>query len=361
MQTTSKKKLLIITQTQFGYHTDSFKYCQYLNHIYTITYLCFDYQRSKASLPNVKVVYISRQFSLLVRNYIFIRSAINEVKKGYDVTLIKYFNGCAFVSIFNSTKLLILNIRSGIISKNKIGRFLRGSLLKIEVLFFKKITIISTALCKKINLKDTKAHILPLGADLISTTKKEFNQFHLLYVGTFSQRKIMDTLRGFHKFYKEYNHIITTTYTIIGSGHQNEDKEMIHYVQSNGLAHIIKIIGYTPHNQLKTYFDTRNIGVSYIPITDFFDCQPPTKTYEYILSGMAVLATSTSENVKIINNENGKLIKDNPDAFYEGLCQMYSCKEAFRSEKIIETASENTWEKIVFKNLNPYLSSMLNN
>ena len=37
-----KSKIVIINKTQFGYHTDYYKYCEYLKDDYDITFLCFD-------------------------------------------------------------------------------------------------------------------------------------------------------------------------------------------------------------------------------------------------------------------------------------------------------------------------------
>jgi nucleoside-diphosphate-sugar epimerase len=67
------------------------------------------------------------------------------------------------------------------------------------------------------------------------------------------------------------------------------------------------------------YFDIHNIGVSYIPMLKCFDNQPPTKTFEYLLSGMPVIATATNANKDIINDVNGVLINDNSEEVYNGL------------------------------------------
>lgn len=40
-------------------------------------------------------------------------------------------------------------------------------------------------------------------------------------------------------------------------------------------------------------------------MTEYYDSQPPTKTFEYALSGLYVLATKTRENEKVITNDNG--------------------------------------------------------
>jgi len=49
----------------------------------------------------------------------------------------------------------------------------------------------------------------------------------------------------------------------------------------------------------------------------YYDCQPATKTFEYILSGMVCIATSTYENKKLINNINGVLCNDIQKALQE--------------------------------------------
>lgn len=354
-----KKQLLIITHNQFGYHIDGFNYCKYLNTMYEITYLCWDYKIQRIFLPNVKVIYISRGYSIIRRNFEFIKASIKETRGNYDLVFVQYFHGAILLRIFNPYKQFILDVRTGHVSPKKSERFLRDALLKFESLFFDHVTFISSGLAKKFWINSAKTHILPLGSDIISRTNKKFDQLNLIYVGTLSQRKIMDTIKGFHQFYKKYKDKVIITYTIIGSGYQNEEKDIINYIKSNGLDKIIKITGYIPHQQLEVYFDTHNIGVSYIPMTDFFDCQPPTKTYEYILSGMAVLATFTSENAKIINKDNGILIKDSPYAFYEGLCQIFNNRKTFQSVGIRETGADYTWKKIVHNNLHPYLKSIL--
>lgn len=41
----------------------------------------------------------------------------------------------------------------------------------------------------------------------------------------------------------------------------------------------------------------------YVPITDYYEYQPPTKTFEYVLSGLLCLATATSSNKEVITEE----------------------------------------------------------
>ena len=124
------------------------------------------------------------------------------------------------------------------------------------------------------------------------------------------------------------------------------------------LTSIVKTHGRIPHFKLKPFFDNANVGISYIPITDYYEHQPPTKTYEYILSGIPCLATNTHENIKIINEINGALCNDNPNSFAEGLMIIHKNELLFNSEEIRETLKNHTWKSIVNNILKPTLKGL---
>lgn len=69
----SMKNLVIISQSQFGYHTDTYYYCKYLKEEYTITYLCWDHSLPKIEMDGVRVVYVNREGNALVRTLRFLR------------------------------------------------------------------------------------------------------------------------------------------------------------------------------------------------------------------------------------------------------------------------------------------------
>ena len=75
-----KKKLIIINKAQFGYHTDSLKYCQHLKNDYNITYVCFDTGREKLYEDNVEVVYVPYEGSFLKRGLGFVKFCRNRIK-----------------------------------------------------------------------------------------------------------------------------------------------------------------------------------------------------------------------------------------------------------------------------------------
>ena len=90
-------------------------------------------------------------------------------------------------------------------------------------------------------------------------------------------------------------------------------------------------------------------------MTPYFDCQPPTKTFEYLLSGMPVIATATYENSLVVNDGNGVLINDTADSFCEGLEKLANNRVVYNSEKILTTCKQYTWENIIHNDLKSYL------
>jgi len=353
-----KKKLLIINRQQFGYHIDTYFYCKYLLKYYQITYICWDYNKPRIELEGVSVIYIPRTKIKFTRYLSFIRSVISEVNNEYDFYFIKYFIGSSLLKIRYPNKKYIFDIRTRFINYKPLKRAFLNKILYLESLFFTNITAISQSLAIGLNLNLKKVHILPLGSDIISDNNKTYDSLNLLYVGTLFGRNIEQTVEGFAKFEEEYRDKINCTYKIIGSGYYDEEDKLKKQVNNLQLESKIKVLGRIPHEQLTPYFDECNIGVSYIPMTEHFDSQPPTKTFEYILSGMPTIGTNTTENKKIIHETNGVLIDDNPNDFYCGLCELHKNKEKYNSNAIRLTCNSNTWENIVENNLRKYLEEV---
>jgi len=340
------KTILLINQAQFGYHSDTYYYCKYLCNSFDITYICWDYGHEKIELKGINVIYISRKGNIAIRNLRFIWKVLKELQNNYDFNLIKYFRGCSSLKILNPKKKFLFDIRTGSVNKKNLYRHVYDFFMKTEGKLFQHISVISKSLAQKLNI-DKKAYILPLGADIISDTNKKFNSINLLYVGTLSNRNIEQTIKGFSKFYHEYNGRVEISYTIIGSGFENETHEIKKIVFEEKLTEAVKLTGQLPHDKLKPYFDKCNIGVSFIPQTDYFDVQPPTKTFEYFLSGMPVIATNTKENAIVVNKKNGILINDDSESFFEGLIKILNNKNQYNSEIIRRTSMQFTWHTIV--------------
>lgn len=346
------KKITFITTSQFGYLIDTFKYCQYLDDSYEIQYVCFDMGLKKMSLPNVKIRYVPHVGCSFLRGILFVLYSLFYIAFNKSFVFVVYFRKLSWLKRILPYKYVHLDIRTLSVLSTETDRNIDDRNLRNELQFYDSISAISYGVMKKINI-NKNVFYLPLGADVISSSNKEFLDFKLLYVGTLYNRRIIDTIMGLQKFHAE-NPQIKVSYDIVGDG---DEKELLEkYINENNLNSIVTIHGLIPHDKLAHYFDNANIGVSYIPITEYYNYQPPTKTYEYAFSGLVNIATATESNKSIINEENGILITDNPESFYEGLEVLKKNFSSYNSMKIRNSMQEYSWKNIVEKYLKPILS-----
>ena len=107
--------------------------------------------------------------------------------------------------------------------------------------------------------------------------------------------------------------------------------------------------------ELKEFFDHSNVGVSFVPMTPMYNYQPPTKTFEYINSGLFCIATQTFANSEVITSTNGILIPDNAENFCNALQKFIQNKEKISDKEIRNTGQAYLWKNIVEQQLLPAL------
>lgn len=348
-----------MASAQFGYSTTLLKYCQYSLSTFDITYIGWDYELPRVELHFVAVKYVSRNSNLLKRNMRLLKAFHKEIQKGYDLIFTTYFRGISLIKLLNpNSKFLIYVDTFGVMPDAK-KRFLYDTLLKLEVSLFSYVAVISDGLGKR--LSRSKYEVLPLGGATFNSESKSFEKLELLYVGTFDNRNMIDCVKGFHKFIERIglkgNDIV---FKIIGDGPNDELKEIKTYVKTYGLSNHIHVLGYLPQTELKPYFESANVGVSYIPLLSYYEHQTPTKTFEYLISGLPVIATGTYENKKIIKQWAGVIIEDNADSFCEGLSKLHQQKSEFCSDEIIKEYAGHTWENVVKSYFIPLLKRIIN-
>lgn len=347
------QKIIISSYNQFGYLIDTFKYCSYLNDIFDITYICFDEGREKININNVKVIYVKKKkniiFNYLNLNYEVIKQSYkNKIKKIFCV-----YNPLAFLQrIFLINRKIILDIRTGSVDKDINARKKANRRIKINSIFFNDITVISESLAKKLEIK--KYRIIPLGADnkvhgnIINTKKLK-----MIYVGILNNRNIIHTVKGFNKFIDESG-CYDAEYKIIGyfNKNDNEKTELLNEIMK---SKNIEYLGEKNHEEAMKLILNSNVGVSYVPITEYYNFQPPTKTYEYMMNGLVTIATATYENKKIVKEGNGVLCDDNINSFTEAIKFVKDNLDKYNSNYIRECVKNNSWENIALNIVKPIL------
>ena len=171
-----------------------------------------------------------------------------------------------------------------------------------------------------------------------------------IYVGTFDDRQIDKTISAVSEFHRQFP-AVPITYDIIGDGHHNELSQYKEMVRSLSLDDIVVLYGRIPNTELKPYLDKANVGVSFVPITSYFNVQPPTKTFEYTLSGLYTIATKTEENEAVINGKCGCLIEDTEEDFIKALIYIWQNRDAIDSKTVREKMVKYNWRNIVENDL----------
>ena len=225
--------------------------------------------------------------------------------------------------------------------------------VKKAIPYFNSISAISRGVAEKVNLKEY--YLLPLGADIISNEDKAFDMIRLIYIGTFTYRHIHETIEGLGIFLKRHNYCIQISYDIIGFGDHKDLERINKSIKDYNLREYVFLRGRKKYDELKEFLDINNVGVSYVPVTEHYNNQPPTKTFEYILSGLYCIGTGTVSNKEIINDDNGIIINDNKEEFSRALEFIYQHKSNFDSKKIRSTILDYQWGNIVNKYLIPIL------
>ncbi len=357
-----KPEILFVCRKQFGYSVDNYYHCKYLKEDYLITYLSPYVGWEKINIDGVNPVYCLFRKNRVLNNIRFYYKVLNFIQQERYKLVILNRNYFFFLfKIFNPGKIFIYDIRSGIISSSAVRLFFYTLLIKLDLLFFRNITIISDSLADQMKIKHY--HLLPLGAEKFELPPKKFKELRLVYVGSFNKRRIEDTVTGFGLFLNKFKGEKDVSYHIYGFGDPLSENKILDSINSQHLKEKVVFHGKILHEQLPDVLRDCNVGVSYIPLTSYFDLQPPTKTFEYLLAGMPVIATRTKENEKVINEYNGVLVKDNPEDFNNGLSIIYDRISAnqYTSSGIIEISESYTWEKIVKNNLKLYIDSLLSN
>lgn len=350
--TMKKTKILFINRHPLGTLTDLYMWCELLRDDFDITLICFARKDDSClTMEGVKIKKVSYKGSYAIRGLRFFLSVLITALCFKGKIFVVYFQGCEFLKVCLPWKWMNVDIRTLSVSSDRTDRDKYDKQLIKACDYFNSVTIISQGLINK--MRKPKAKLLPLGGNIISTKKKNFKEkINLLYVGTLRGRNIDHTIVGL-KLFIEKNPSVNIHYDIVGRGSDEDNTQIKCIIEDLELQKLVTHHGFVEHTELKSFFDTANVGVAYIPTTVYYEFQPSTKIYEYALSGLFTIATGTQSNKEIITPYNGVIIDFSPEGFCQGIEQFVKKRQNINEREIRASLDDFTWTKIVEKYLKP--------
>lgn len=349
--------LLFISRVQFGYNTDQLKWCEYLRDKYKITHISIG-SKEKCVLPGVKQILINGRLPRVFRGATLMMISIIHIVFSRGIIIVGYFPHCELFPKLFPRRRMLLDIRTMSVADTPNVREIENLAIRRAASHFRIVTAISTGVAEQLAGTCQNIGIVPLGADLIPTLEKSFDALHFLYVGTLYNRDIDKTILGFALAREKLPKDVVLTYDIVGEGRNNEIESFSALIKQLDLDDVVHLHGFIQHSKLNSFYETCNVGVSYVPITPYYECQPVTKTFEYALAGLYVLATNTFENRQVITSENGILVQDSIESFADGVVSIYKIRKNIKSTTIQGTLLDYCWPTIVEEKLLPVIESM---
>jgi hypothetical protein len=353
----AKKKILIIFNGPINSITDLKNYIFFSNEIYNIYYIGYNGISLSSDVDNVNIISLDGNGSgFLGRIKLFLRlvKSLSIIKP--DVIYIPYFLGCSIFRIFH--KKCILDIRSSTIHLSGFIRFVKNRIMLFESLFFKYRFVISAEVNDYIGFVGNY-DVVPIGSSAFGYSIKKFNKVSLLYVGTFHLRNLSIFIEALSIVYNSTDFDFDK-FTIIGFGSEDEISLINYSIEKSNLANKIFFLGEIRPPEIFSYFKNHNVGVSFVPNNAYFYYQPPTKTCEYLMSGMAVMATPNSLNHKLIDSSNGVIFEDTVEGCIKGLEKLYNSLSLYKSASIVDNPNLYTWDKVVNLFFIPSVEKIIN-
>lgn len=359
----NQKNIMFIVPNQYGYNTGYFYYCELLaKEQYNVFYIGVDQQKPVIkSNFGVNVICINNGNRKLGNWRLKIAQISHGLCRKYEFNkiIINSYNFCSLLLLTLPRKSCVMDIRTSFIATSRVKTIINNTVLYIDSLFFLKISVISKSLGRFMKIPLSKSYLLPIGANIEDYVERDFiSILSLLYVGTFYDRNIEKTIEGVALFRNRHPEV-PIRYTIIGMGSEKEKELILLTIKENSLSDIVDFVGERRYEMLKPYYHTHNIGVSYVPLTKYYDCQPPTKTFEYLVKGMLVMCTPTSENAILTHSGNGVLLEsDSVEDFAKGIEYILDNRTRCNSRVIYEGSRQYSWESIVEKYLCPIIDKV---
>jgi glycosyltransferase involved in cell wall biosynthesis len=353
-------KILLVTTNQFGYLIDYHRYYTYLKRKgHDVKFVCSDYRKERIEGSNPDILYVPRVKNKVKKHLGFMKAIVDAEKQyNFDRIMIHVFPLVSLLSLFINKEKIYLDIRTISIHRKQYKRSFFDFLIKIASRVYRHTSSITDVAAKRIGLRRYK--LLPLGGAYFGNQqngtpendkyKHIFNSgdFIFIYVGTLHKRRIIQCVQGFHAYIQ--NHPGTKMrFVIIGTSSANELNEINAYIEEHNLQNTVHALGYIPQTRLSYFFNHSDCGFSYMPLTPSYRLQPNTKTYEYLVNGIPVIAVATLDNIQMIETSKvpcGLIIDDSPAEVERAISHIIDNKHLYKKEDIAREFNRFEWDNL---------------
>jgi glycosyltransferase involved in cell wall biosynthesis len=149
------------------------------------------------------------------------------------------------------------------------------------------------------------------------------HQSVLIYCGAISHHRKIDLL--IKAFKKVATNNKDVKLLMVGAGVSLLDIQILS--KQLNIEDRIIFTGNVPYAEVRNYIGMADIGLSYIPINNNYNYNPPLKTFEYLACGLPTVATKTESNCKIIRDGlSGILVNDAPNDVADAISKLLADK-----------------------------------
>lgn len=213
--------------------------------------------------------------------------------------------------------------------------------------------------CIKYRIPRRKVLEVEVGMPDYGYKERDFKDLKLVYIGSINYRNVWQAVEGFDLFVRKHPEC-NCTFDIIGAGNPEETGKLMNTINNAKYCNRIKYHGRLSVSEVKSVFDKCNIGVAYVPICDHMR-NSSTKTIEYALCGMPIIATANSVRSKLVTEDIGVLCNDDPDSFADALSRLKDniALGRYSSQAIREKYDSYSIEKVMKTKYVPLIDNLL--
>lgn len=365
MRVASVKILINLPKFNFPSYIELSKYHQvlwlvgYLENLANID--CYSNAAHIIKVMNPKKS-MRRKLKGVIDEFVFVIRILKHLRREcYDVIIVHSHRFSFIYPLFIDSGKLVLRLYTASVSRTKAARVFWNLWQRITCRFYSNIFVATENDIDAFKLpRKSKVFVIHAPLEPISRQEKVFAECKMLYIGTLHNRRIEDTIVGLKEYINRNPDHRIVSYDIIGKGKPEDNQRVIDAISECKLSHIVHYHGFLLDDQVTSFFDKCNLGVAYVPITEYYDKVLVTKLYEYFLSGIPAVATDTFENRKIVHSDNGVLIEDSPSGFAKGLEMIMGNFGSFSSKQIRDKVEIYSTEYNVKHVLVPALESIVN-